>query len=139
MVLKLISKSPDKDIAERELAFQRYILEKRKETIYMKNYLATPKSVEKLSSIQVSIYDITIPKGCKIEIINQYGDVQVADLFGILTMEVKYGKIKLENLNAAIKIQSYFGDLLARNIDGQMEVIANHTRISLDEIAGTSS
>ena len=136
VVLKLISKSPDKDIAERELAFQRYILEKRKETIYMKNYLATPKSVEKLSSIQVSIYDITIPKGCKIEIINQYGDVQVADLFGILTMEVKYGKIKLENLNAAIKIQSYFGDLLARNIDGQMEVIANHTRISLDEIAG---
>ena len=136
VVLKLISKSPGKEKAEKELAYQRYILEKRKETIYMKNYLAMPKSVSKLSSIQVASYEVTIPRGCKIALSNQYGDVDISDLFGVITLEVKYGKIKLENLNAAIQIQSYFGDLIVRNIDGQMDIIANHTKINLDDIAG---
>ena len=136
VLLKLISKSPDKEEAENELAYQRYILEKRKETIYMKNYLAMPKNVTKLSSIQVASYEITIPRGCKIELFNQYGDVDIADLFGVLTLEVKYGKIKLENLNAAIQIQSYFGDLIMRNVDGQVDIIANHTKINLDELSG---
>ena len=136
VVLKLISKSPERETAEKELAYQRYILEKKKETIYMKNYLAMPKSVPKLSSIQVASYEVTIPRRCKIALFNQYGDVDISNLFGVLTLEVKYGKIKLENLNAAVQVQSYFGDLIVRNVDGQVDIIANHTKINLDAIAG---
>lgn len=136
VVLKLISKGPDREKAEKELDYQRYILEKRKETIYMKNYLAMPKSVSKLGSIQVASYDVTIPRGCKMELSNQYGDVNISNLFGVINMEVKYGKIKLENLNAAIQVQSYFGDLIVRNIDGQIDINANHTKINLDDVAG---
>ena len=136
VALKLISKGTDKEKAEQELAYQRYILEKRKETIYMKNYLVLPKSVSKLGSIQIASYDVTIPRGCKMELSNQYGDVDISNLFGVISLEVKYGKIKLENLNAAIQIQSYFGDLIVRNIDGQMDVNANHTKINLDDVAG---
>lgn len=136
VVLKLISKSPEKEKAEKELAYQRYILEKRRETIYLKNYLTLPNTVSKLGSIQVASYEVTVPRGCKMEVFNQYGDVNISDLFGVINLEVKYGKIRLENLNAAIQVQSYFGDLIMRNIDGQMDVTANHTKINLEDIAG---
>ena len=62
--------------------------------------------------------------------------MNISNLFGVVDLKVKYGKIRLENLNAAIQVQSYFGDLIVRNIDGRMDVTANHTKINLDDIAG---
>ncbi|MDN5212414.1 DUF4097 family beta strand repeat-containing protein [Fulvivirgaceae bacterium BMA12] len=136
VVLKLISKSPSKSVAEKELDYQRYILEKKKEIIHLKNYLVIPQGVSKLQSIQVASYEITVPRGCKMTLTNQYGDVEVYNLSGVVNMNVKYGKIRLENLNAAIQIHSYFGDLIVRNVDGHLKVNANHTKINLDDIAG---
>ena len=136
VVLKLISKSPDKEKAEKELTYQRYILEKRKETVYLKNYLTLPKNISKLSSVQVASYEVIVPRGCKMELFNQYGDVDISNLFGVIDLDIKYGKIKLENLNAAIQIKSYFGDLIVRNFDGRLDVNANHTKVNLDDVAG---
>ncbi|MDN5201464.1 DUF4097 family beta strand repeat-containing protein [Fulvivirgaceae bacterium BMA10] len=136
VVLKLISKAPDKGIAEKELTFQRYIMEKRKGVIHLKNYLVVPHGTEKLGSIQISEYHIMVPKGCKLEIINQYGDVKVSNVFGVVDIDVKYGKIDLKNINAAVSLKSYFGDLIARNFDGQLSGTTNHTKINLDDVSG---
>ncbi len=136
VVLKLISKSPDKAMAKSELSYQRYILEKRRGTIYLKNYLALPSGVTKLNSIQISSYQITVPKGCKLQIKNEYGDVNLKQLYGTLKVDAKYGKVQMDGINAAIDVSTYFGDLQLNNVDGIIKLTANHTNVAMEDIGG---
>ncbi len=136
VVLKLISKSPDRKTAKTELGFQRYILEKRRGTIHIKNYLALPSGVTKLNSIQVSSYHITVPKGCKLQIKNEYGDVNLKQLYGFVKVNTKYGKVQLDDINAAVDINTYFGDLQLNNVDGIVKLNANHTNVDMEDIGG---
>lgn len=136
VVLKQISKAPEKAVAERELAYQRYILEKRKGVIYIKNYFAVPKNVKNIESIQKSEFEIWVPRKIKLQVTNNYGNTTLQMMAGDVNLNTKYGNVQLSNYSGNASVKSYFGDLTVNNFAGSLFVNSNHTMVVLSKVAG---
>ncbi|MFT5617952.1 MAG: hypothetical protein ACI85I_001178 [Arenicella sp.] len=139
VILKQIAKSPNRAIAEKELVYQKFILEKRKTGIRIKNYFVIPKNVSKTESILKSEYEIWLPKECPMELINSYGNISLESITGKLSVDNKYGNIIVNKLQADLSIKSYFGDLTMREFTGTLSGVCNHTLINLEKVSGKIS
>lgn len=137
--LKLISKALTRQVAEQELAYQRYILEKRKGVLYLKNYFALPKGKAQLNAILLAEYEVWVPAEVSFQITNSYGHVHVANISGHTSIDSKYGNITLENTKGHGIYKSYFGDFTATNIAGQITCSFAHTKTSIEGITGSAS
>ncbi len=118
VILKLIAKAPAQETARRELDFQRYILEKRKEVIHLKNYFVLPKGQKALHAILLAEYEVWVPYQATIAITNTYGNVQVTKKGGRTHIDLKYGNTTLAEVEGVGHYNSYFGDFTAKNISG---------------------
>jgi len=143
IILKQVSKSEDKAVAEKELDYQRYVLEKFKSkkrgyenTIHLKNYFAIPKGVKSLNSVQTSEFEIWIPLKANLSINNSYGNITLDSKEGKTEINNKYGNITLENYEGDLKIGSYLGDFVGKNIEGKLSIEGNHHKVVIQEFAG---
>jgi hypothetical protein len=134
--LKLISKALTKQVAEEELEYGRYILEKRKGVIYLKNYFALPKGKAQINAILLAEYEVWVPTGSSLQITNSYGTIHVVNHSGNTSIDIRYGNISLENVDGQGDYKSYFGDFIAKNIGGQITCSFNHTKTSIEGITG---
>ncbi|MGB0525683.1 MAG: DUF4097 family beta strand repeat-containing protein [Flammeovirgaceae bacterium] len=136
VTLKQISKAPTKEIATKELAYQRYILEKRKGVIHIKNYFAIPKGTHQVEGIQKVEYEIWLPKKSKLTLKNNYGNTSLKNLAGDLHLNTKYGNIILDQYSGNASVKSYFGDLTVNDFAGSLYTDSNHTMTTLSNVAG---
>jgi|GEM_PF-3304071 len=143
VILKQISKSEDKAVAEKELEYQRYILDKFKSkkrgyehTIHLKNYFAIPKGVKALNSIQASTFEIWIPLKANLSINNSYGNVTLENKEGKTEINNKYGNITLGDHEGNLNIGSYLGDFVGKNITGHLTIDGNHHKVVVQNFSG---
>lgn len=137
VILKLISKHTDKAVAEKELNYMRYMLEKTKDGIYLKNYFAIKKGTDKVNAKLKAEYEIFVPAKSDLDIKNSYGNVSIKDIEGKITLDVEYGNINLQNLKGTLKIKSYFGDITGEKTDATFFGKINHSNITLVDMKGT--
>ncbi|QHT70270.1 DUF4097 domain-containing protein [Rhodocytophaga rosea] len=136
VILKLISKAPSQETARQELDYQRYILEKKKETLHIKNYFVLPKGKKDIQALLLAEYEIWLPQEATVSIANLYGSIQMESLQGKLTFSSRYGNILLSAIQGKVHIKSYFGDFTAKNISGHIQGSLDHTKTSMDGISG---
>lgn len=143
IVLKQISKSEDKTIAEKELEYQRYVLEKFKSkkkgydnTIYLKNYFAVPKGIKSMNSVQVSEFEIWLPLNAHLSINNAYGNITLDSKSGKTEINNKYGNITLDNHQGDLLIGSYLGDFIGKSIEGKLKIEGNHHKVVIQNFSG---
>ena len=136
VILKQIAKAPSRAVAEKELNYQKYILETRRTGIRIKNYFVIPKQVKATESILKSEYEVWLPKNCPISINNSYGNITMKSASGMFNINNKYGNIVLEQVSGNLNIESYFGDLAVKGFDGKMWANCNHTLINLIKASG---
>ncbi len=136
VVLKLVAKAPTQETARRELDFQRYILEKRKQTIYLKNYFVRPKGQKALNALLLAEYEIWVPRQATVEISSTYGNVYIKDKAGRTTVSVQYGNTTLDGVGGTGQYTSYFGDFTARNLGGTTRATLRHTKTSIEGLSG---
>ncbi|MDO1449494.1 DUF4097 family beta strand repeat-containing protein [Rhodocytophaga aerolata] len=137
--LKLISKALTRQVAQQELDYQRYILEKRRGVIHLKNYFALPNGKAQLNAILLAEYEVWVPTGASLQITNSYGNVHVANTSGNTSIDSRYGNISLENMNGRGDYKSHFGDFTATTIAGQITCSFTHTKTSIQGITGSAS
>ncbi len=136
--IKLTSKARTKAIAEKELEFQRYILEKRKEEIGITNYYSYPYKDYKLESILLASYKIWVPKAAVLQITNEYGNITMKDLQGTYVLDNRFGNLTLENVSGKGTYNSYFGDCHISNLSGEQELIFSKTKTIISGLSGSA-
>ena len=134
--LKLVAKARDTETAERELEFQRYIMEKKKGVISLANYYAIP-SGSKLNSILIAEYELFVPVNARITMDNNYGNISMQGTTGRYVINNKFGKIVLDDVGGIGDVECYFGDFIATELSGQTTVRLNKSKTLIIGISGT--
>ena len=134
--LKLVAKAVSEEVANKELDFQRYILEKKKKTISAANFYQIPQKHKDLQSILLAEYEVWVPAYSKLTIINSYGNIQVSDIHGRQTISNRFGNIVLDDVSGVGNIECYFGDFIARNLTGKNELKLNKTKTTIEGLSG---
>lgn len=136
VLIKLHSKSQNQDLAERELKYQKYICEKIKETVHVKNYFLVPKG-RQLSSLLQADYELWIPSDINLIVENNYGNVTIDEKAGYTQVDFRYGTLKLDGPAGRTNIKGYFGDLIVSKLYGDFKADLKHTTSVLNRVIGT--
>ncbi len=133
--MKFISKGLTKEIAEKELKYQKYVMDELNKTVVIRNYLLLPNNVE-LSTIQETVMEIFIPKGVELAISNAFGLIDLEGLMGRTDIESKYGDILIKDYKGECGIKGNYGDFKGSNLKGKLYIDTDHVEIELTSITG---
>lgn len=134
--IEFSAKHSKKDQAEKDLEKMRYRADKEKNKIYLRNYLDIPDGSPEPQSQLKALYVITMPEECPIYIKNNYGLIDVKDLYSNLKLNSRFSKIGLENIKGNIDINTSFGDLMAEKLDGNIKLLSRRSDITLKQMRG---
>lgn len=134
--IEFTAKHNKKEQAEKDLEKMRYRADKEKNKIYLRNYLDVPEGSPEPQSQLKALYVITMPEECPIYIKNNYGLIDVKDLYSNLKLNSRFSKIDLENIKGNIDINTSFGDLLAEKLDGNIKLLSRRSDITLKQMRG---
>lgn len=134
--LKLVSKNPSKNVAEKDLLKFKYVLEQFDNEIYFRNYIELEKGESKPASNLRAFYTIRIPKNIPIDIKNRFGAIQLNKLEQDIEMELEFSNLEMEDIKGDIEIQTKFGDINGINLRGNFKFTSTRSDISLEELQG---
>lgn len=134
--VELIAKHSKKEQAEKDLEKMRYVTNKEKNKIYLRNYLDVPEGSPEPQSQMKATYVIMMPEECPIYIKNNYGLIDAKDLMSSLKLNTRFSRIGLENIMGNIDINTSFGDLFADKLDGNIKVASRRSDITLKHMRG---
>lgn len=133
IVIEIISKHPDKNMAEQDMKAMIFKDEQHSNNIYFRNYIN--KELKPESDLSV-IYTVTLPEDCPVYLKNNFGLTYVSDLTNALTIVSEFSKIFLDNLKGNIGVTTRFGDLDGESIDGNVKINSRRSDVTLREIKG---
>ena len=134
--LELEARHPDKATAEAALEKIRYLAQRVKNIIYLRNYIAINEGEAKPKSNLHARYVITVPKDCPVYLKNHFGEATVSNLTKSFRFFGEFSKIGLENVQGNIDLRSRFGDIFGKFLDGNVSITSRRSDITLEEIKG---
>lgn len=137
ITLELTAQHPDKTVADRDLAAIKYIADKVKNKIYVRNYLSEEEGKPKTESVLSAKYIIFVPEECPVYLKNYFGTINVSNLFNSVKINSEFSKIGLNNIRGFMDVQTRFGDILGTSLDGNMKLNARRSDVILRDIRGS--
>ena len=134
--IELSAKHSKKEQAEKDLEKMRYVTNKEKNKIYLRNYLDVPEGSPETQSQMKAIYIITMPEECDIYIKNSYGLIDAKALRSSVKLNTRFSKIGLDDIMGDIDINTSFGDLFADNLDGNIKVVSRRSDLTFKHMRG---
>ncbi len=134
--IELSAKHSKKEQAEKDLEKMRYVTNKEKNKIYLRNYLDVPEGSPETQSQMKAIYIITMPEECDIYIKNSYGLIDAKALRSSVKLNTRFSRIGLDDIMGDIDINTSFGDLFADNLDGNIKVISRRSDLTFKHMRG---
>ncbi|MEO0556127.1 MAG: DUF4097 family beta strand repeat-containing protein [Bacteroidota bacterium] len=138
VVMKLISKGLNADVAKKELEYQKYAMDEINRSIVIRNYLLLPRNLDELSTIQETEIQIYVPKNVKLGVKNAFGETRLSEITGQVSIENEYGDIFISNLEGPCRVKSFFGDLKLRTTSGTLTFEISHTETSISGFSGSA-
>lgn len=84
--------------------------------------------------------EITVPKGATVECKGRYGDFDVTDVAGSLTVDSDNTGVRAANIGGDVRIETRRSDILrATNVKGNVELKGSGSDVELENIEGTST
>jgi hypothetical protein len=136
VLLELTAQHPDKAVAEKDLESIKYLADKVKSKIYLRNYLSKKEGEPEPQSQLSAKYTIYVPEKCPVYLKNYFGTINVSNLFNSVKINSQFSKIALENLQGLMDVTSRFGDVLGANLDGDMKLNTRRSDVTLKNIKG---
>ena len=134
--IELSAKHSKKEQAEKDLEKMRYVTNKEKNKIYLRNYLDVPEGSPETQSQMKAIYIITMPEECDIYIKNSYGLIDAKALRSSVKLNTRFSRIGLDDIMGDIDINTSFGDLFADNLDGNIKVVSRRSDLTFKHMRG---
>jgi len=95
---------------------------------------------DRVSSRNVRIssdIEVTVPRGATVEGRGRYGDFEVSDIAGSVTIDSDNAGVRVSNIGGSLKVQKRKGDIVrAVNVKGGVEINGRGEDIDLDSIEG---
>ena len=136
--LRLVAKHPDRDVAEREVAYHQYTLQPTGSDIELSNRFVIPQRAGKLQSQLKAIYEVSVPAKALIQLTNSFGDVRLSDLTGDISIKFEFGKLSLDDIGGKLTITSDYGDIDGRNVNAILVCKAEKADILLRDLGGSN-
>lgn len=134
--IDLSSKHPQKEIAAADLEYFKYVAEKRKDMIFIKNYILLNNPKQKLSSNFKAKYILKIPENMELEINNSFGKIIINAKPKSLILNAAFCIVNLNNCDGKTKLETQYGDLFINNISGENNIRTNHTTLIMSKLGG---
>jgi hypothetical protein len=133
----LIAKHPDRSIAERELNFLKYTINKDQNTIHINNYFLSNSIYEdQVKSNLKCQYEILVPVNCLVVISNKYGDVKVSGINSSIELSAELGNIFLSGIKGEMRIKAAYGDIKGENLEGNFFCKAQKSDMNFFNVGG---
>ncbi|GAB3913384.1 hypothetical protein GCM10028803_57460 [Larkinella knui] len=137
--LKLIAKHPEREVAERELAYLNYDIQTRNSVIDLSNRFTIPQRAGGIKGNLKAVFEIWVPTRCPITLQNTFGDVTLSDLAGEAALKLEFGKLSLTNLSGKTTVVSDYGDIDASELSGSFTIKAEKAEITLRDLGGSGT
>ncbi len=134
--LELIAKHPDKATAETDVEKIRYLAERVKNKIYLRNYISLKEGEEKPRSNLQARYVIIVPQDCPVYLKNYFGVASVSNLTNRFRFYGEFSEIGMENVQGIVDLRTRFGDVFGKALDGQVSISSRRSDITLEDIRG---
>lgn len=76
-------------------------------------------------------YSIEVPSGIEVELISNYGNIDIEDIKSNISIVSNYGDVKLEDIVGNMSIENSYGDLIGEDINGSIFIKSNNGDISI--------
>lgn len=134
--IELISKHPDKAIAERDLNRMAYGTKRFKQKIYIRNYISEEESKSEADAVLQAKYYIKVPSECPVYLKNYFGTTNVKNLASNLRIFGEFSTIDIEDIKGFIDMRTRFGDITANRLDGDVTINSRRSDVFLYEVSG---
>lgn len=134
--MDLISKHPNKNVAVEELEYIQYAISKTEPQYVLRNmFYSLGKKTKVRSSLSVK-YRIYVPVSQPVTISNEYGAIDLLNLYGQVKLESNFCEVNLERLFGSLQASLSYSELNGSHLDGQTNLELLRTDIVLDDFAG---
>lgn len=148
--LKLVSKHPNRKVAQDELDYLGFSIESNDEGHIIQNYFKAEGKVGRVRGNLLSAYSLKVPAQCLLDITNLYGSLKISQMTSDFKGQLKFVDVDLINHRGTSQIESFFGHLAIENyqgkifadleksnfsvvaLDGELEVKSNYGEIYIE-------
>lgn len=130
----VVSKHPDKSVAESDLGKMKYAFEKNFHLIVLDNSI--DKSNGNPTANLKAKYKLTIPENCPVDLTNYFGKNIVQNLRNGIDIKSEFCEIGIANLKGLVNLKTKFGDITGEDLNGKVFIDANRSNITLSKISG---
>lgn len=137
VVLRLSARHPERAVAEQDLAAAQYRLQKTGSSIDLLNFFELAAGAPAVRSDLRAEYTVLMPTDNALQVVNAYGQTELADLGGRLRLEQSFGKINLRNLRGTLNLVARYADVTAAALGADLTCEASKSQLQLMGVAGT--
>ena len=137
VVLRLSARHPERAVAEQDLPAARYRFGQSGSALDLINFFALPTGAAAVRSDLRAEYTVLMPAANALQVVNAYGQTELADLSGSLKLEQDFGQVTLQNLRGRLLATVRYVDLTADNVQGDFTCEASKSAVVLTDLAGT--
>lgn len=134
--IEMISRHPDKKIAEQALSYIQHKIERVEHRIYIRNYLSEHPDPAQNAQLHVK-YFIRVPAQCPVYVKNIYGIATFQDLANSLRIFSQFTRLGLDNIRGELEVSTRFGDLEGRHLDGDLSITSRRSELKLSHVSGS--
>jgi hypothetical protein len=111
--LKIIftAEHTDRKIAAKEIEYMYYSLSRDKKNVELRNAFLLPSDADRIHSRVKIVMELRAPSKNTFSIYNKYGDADIRDLSGKLSIELEFGDLILDNISGQINIKSSYSEI----------------------------
>jgi hypothetical protein len=138
VVLVLIAKNNNLDLAKKELSYMKYSLAKSRNNIFLNNRILLPDKIKdsEISSILKAEYEIYVPEQAIFQINNNFGSVSLKNVNGKISGYLHYSDLSLQAYCGNLNLSILIGDFNCTNSSITGEVKTQHSAISFADVTG---
>ncbi len=132
----VVSKHPERITAEADLEKMNLELAQKGVEIVIRNFVNKDDKEGVVSNIRAK-YTIKVPAECPVVLDNYFGHAVIQDLDNSLYLNSEFTTIGLNNIKGKVGIQTRFGDIAGEAIEGDVNITAHRSNITLSRLGGT--
>lgn len=132
--ISLISKNPEREIAEADLKYCNYQITENNKGINISNFFDAKSQFKEISSNLSAKFEIEVPSCINLKLANIYGNVEMNDIEGIFNLTVDFGKVNFSGISGSLYINSNVTDIVGNNLNAVASIQAQKADIALSNI-----
>ncbi len=136
VVMELVARHPEKATAEEDLEAMKYLADRIRNKIYLRNYVSVKEGDPKPAAELSATYHITLPENCPVYLKNFFGVSNISNLSGGLRLQSEFSRVGLQNISGEMNLRTRFGDLFAEQLDGDVSLYSRRSDVTLRDIQG---